>query len=471
MKNLTIKTFLIFLLLALLIMGAVYISLYCFTPYSGTEKNAEYIEKEADSLSAKCMGITKISAEKLIYEFAGQTGAGVELMDSETYLNGGVARIVGNSSALGQDGDNNLSESVESNISSGSVDGKLLTYPLRFSDQQEEYVLCVTCTSERTAVFQSSVLKSIPVVLVVALVLSYAGAKIFSYYMKKPIVRMSRIAEKMAEQNFEWYCPDERDDEIGVLAKSLNKLSDELSAALAKLSDKNLYLKNEIALEKERERRRMLFFSGVSHELKTPISVVIGQIEGMRSGIGVYKDRDKYLAKCSDTLKELVDFINEILLVAHIDMGDVEGQGTVKIDGILDEEIAFYDGMITEKKLELEYGVPDNVEFRGDEKLLKKAVGNIIGNAVKYTPDGGCVSVKLVEEEADHKVVLSVTNTPAHIDEQHLSHLFEAFYRADASSRDGSGLGLYITGMVLEMFGAEYRIENTEDGVCFTVKQ
>lgn len=445
MKNLTIKTFLTFLLLALLIMGAVYLSLYCITPYSGAEKNAEYIEKEADSLSVKCMGITKALAEKQIYEFIGRTGAGVELMDSETYINDGVTG------------------SIESN--------KLLTYPLRFSDMPGEYVLCVTCTSERTSAFQSNVVRSIPVVLIVALVLSFVGAKLFSCHMKKPIVRMSKIAEKMAEQNFEWYCPDERDDEIGVLAKSLNKLSDELSTALAKLNDKNLYLKNEIALEKERERRRMLFFSGVSHELKTPISVVIGQIEGMRSGIGVYKDRDKYLAKCSETLKELVDFINEILLVAHIDMGDVEGQGTVKIDGILDEEIAFYDGMINEKNLELEYEVPDNVEFRGDEKLLKKAVGNIIGNAVKYTPDGGCVRVELVKGEADHKIVLRIINTPAYIDEQHLPHLFEAFYRADASGSDGSGLGLYITGMVLEMFGAEYRIENTEGGVCFTVEQ
>ncbi|WP_173473083.1 sensor histidine kinase [Eubacterium ruminantium] len=444
MKNMTIKTFITFMFLSLLIMGTVYLTLFLVTPYSSVKKNREYIEKESQTLADKCMNLSKAEAERLIHGFASRTGTYTELLEAENYL---------------EREDSMIEES----------------YPLHFSDQQQEYMLCITRSDDRAQSFRQNIIKSIPTVLIIALILSIIGSRIFSYYMKKPIVRMSRIAERMAEQDFDWYCPDERDDEIGRLAKSLNKLSDELSAALEKLSDKNLYLKNEITLEKERERRRMLFFSGVSHELKTPISVVIGQIEGMRSGIGVYKDRDKYLEKCSNTLNELVSFINEILLVSHIDMGDMDAQEIVKIDSILDEEIAFYDGLITEKNIELEYEVPDNVDFRGNEQLLKKALGNILGNAFKYTPEGGKVSVRLEsQKEAENKsgkVNLTITNSPAHIDEQHLPHLFEAFYRADTSNKDGSGLGLYITGMVLEMFGAEYKIENTEDGVKFKVEQ
>ena len=444
MKNMTIKLFYTFMFLSLLIMGTVYLTLFLVTPYSSVKKNREYIEIESQTLADKCMNLSKAEAERLIHGFASRTGTYTELLEAEDYL---------------EREDSMIEES----------------YPLHFSDQQQEYMLCITRSDDRVQSFQQNIIKSIPAVLIIALILSVIGSRIFSYYMKKPIVRMSRIAERMAEQDFDWYCPDERDDEIGRLAKSLNKLSDELSAALEKLSDKNLYLKNEITLEKERERRRMLFFSGVSHELKTPISVVIGQIEGMRSGVGVYKDRDKYLEKCSNTLNELVSFINEILLVSHIDMGDMDDQEIVKIDSILDEEIAFYDGLITEKNIELEYEVPDNVDFRGNEQLLKKALGNILGNAFKYTPEGGKVSVRLEsQKEAENKsgkVNLTITNSPAHIDEQHLPHLFEAFYRADTSNKDGSGLGLYITGMVLEMFGAEYKIENTEDGVKFKVEQ
>jgi signal transduction histidine kinase len=449
MKNLTIKTFFTFLLLSLLVMGALYLVLFLVTPYSSIKKNATYIETESKELADKCMNIPKADAEKLIYSFAGNTAAYTQLITGEEYL--------------------------QQEESGESADKYTLTYPLHFSDKSEEYVLCIVSTGDRTISFRKNIKRSIPAVIAIAIVLSFVGAKVFSYYMKKPIVRMSRIAERMAEQDFDWYCPDERDDEIGRLAKSLNKLSDELSSALEKLNDKNLYLKNEIALEKERERRRMLFFSGVSHELKTPISVVIGQIEGMRSGIGVYKDRDKYLEKCANTLNELVSFINEILLVSHIDMGDMDSQGTVKIDGLLDEEIAIYDGLITEKNIDLEYDVPDNVDFRGNEQLLKKALGNILGNAFKYTPMGGKAAVHLRsfvdEKTAQKKVELRVLNSPAHIDEKHLPHLFEAFYRADTSNIEGSGLGLYITGMVMEMSGAEYSIKNTEDGVEFTVTQ
>ena len=452
MKNMTIKTFITFMLLSILIMGSVYLMLFVLTPYSTPKKNAEYIKEEADELSGKCMNIPKREAETNIRGFAGSTGSYAELLSAEEYLS--------DSEGYQDIGENKLS------------DVQILTYPLHFSDSSEEYMLYISSSDKRAVSFEQNIIKSILPVTVIALILSFAGAKIFSYYMKKPIVRMSRIAERMAEQDFDWYCPDERDDEIGRLAKSLNKLSDELSSALAKLNDKNLYLKNEIALEKERERRRMLFFSGVSHELKTPISVVIGQIEGMRSGIGVYKDRDKYLAKCSNTLNELVSFINEILLVSHIDMGDMDRLETVKIDSILDEEIAFYDGLINEKNIELEYDVPDNVDFRGNEKLLKKALGNILGNAFKYTPEGGRVLVELKkpDQESD-RVILRVVNSPAHIDEQHLPHLFEAFYRADTTNKDGSGLGLYITGMVMEMSGAEYEIKNIENGVEFTVIQ
>ena len=441
MKKLSVKMFFSFLLVSLLIIAALYLCIFFMTPYAGEKNYSGYIKSRSEELAQRCMNSTYALADEMIKGFAASEGVNTKLTGADSFLR-----------------ENDKGE---------------LFFPLRFSDRSGEYVLCITPVSYRTQAFQNSLSLCLPIVVLLAVFISFIGAKIFSYYMKKPIVRMSKIAERMAEQDFGWYCPDERDDEIGVLAKSLNKLSDELSAALSKLNDKNLYLENEIDLEKERERRRMLFFAGVSHELKTPISVVIGQIDGMRDSIGVYKDRDKYLAKCSDTLNELLAFINEILLVSHIDMGDGSKAEKVKIDGILDEEIAFYDTLISEKDIELTYDVPDNVEFTGDEKLLKKALGNVVGNAIKYTPSGGSVRIKLdkPQDSGSGKTELKLINSPAHIDEQHIPHLFEAFYRADPGKEEGSGLGLYISAMVFEMCGAEYSIGNTGDGVEFILRQ
>ena len=99
--------------------------------------------------------------------------------------------------------------------------------------------------------------------------------------------------------------PDMRDDEIGMLSASINELSDKLHEALEELHRRNAGLEDEIQMEKERERRRMLFFSGISHELKTPVAIVAGQLEGMQAGIGVYRDRDKYLKRSAQILQSL----------------------------------------------------------------------------------------------------------------------------------------------------------------------
>lgn len=92
---------------------------------------------------------------------------------------------------------------------------------------------------------------------------------------------------------------------------------------------------------------------------------------------------------------------------------------------------------------------------------------------MKVTVKGGTVEIELKSGAgtADSPTTLIVTNSPAHIDEAHLPHLFEAFYRADTQYTSGSGLGLYITGMVLSMFDAEYGIRNTGDGVEFRITQ
>ena len=102
--------------------------------------------------------------------------------------------------------------------------------------------------------------------------------------------------------------------------------------------------------------------------------------------------------------------------------------------------------------------------------MLHKVFENILSNAVFYAPEGADIYVQV--ETSDAGPVLRVENSGSHIDAEALPHVFEAFYRADASrSRrtGGSGLGLYIVKMILERHGADYQIENTGQGVRFTI--
>ena len=95
----------------------------------------------------------------------------------------------------------------------------------------------------------------------------------------------------------EWQLEERHSDELGVLENSLNTLSRKLSATLDELQSANLQLQKDIEHQKALERAQQDFFSSASHELKTPITIIKGQLEGMLLGIGAYKDHEKYLAR------------------------------------------------------------------------------------------------------------------------------------------------------------------------------
>lgn len=421
----------------------------------------------------------KADSEALFWDFGRETGAQLLLFDAAghrispfTFQRLGAEKNYPHISASPMQGKGDSCQAAASFQEAG--------YPFKFAHSDEEYILAAQYSPSRSDGITDAVFRSVPYIAVVVFLLSFLSAWIFSYYTIQPMIRINRIAGKMAELDFSWYCPDVREDEIGMLSRSINKLSDRLHEALDELSLRNAALKDEIRLEKEKERRRMLFFSGVSHELKTPVAVVIGQLEGMQAGIGVYKDREKYLAKSAEILQSLNQFIKEVLFLSHIDSdfgitypaadggaSCAAGQaGQLNLSALVRQIIddftdyaEFYSVYFTEN-------VEENLFVYGNDKLYQKAIGNIISNAVTHVGENGRVAVSLCSLEG--RIELSVVNTPAHIEEEHLPHLFEAFYRAEESDGHGSGLGLYITGMIFETYQVAHSIHNTPDGVEFT---
>lgn len=443
MKKLTIRTFALLAALSFSIYAAAFLYICIALPYAGKSRSQRLLVSETEKLVSALRVTEKQNSEPLFTDFIRETGAFLFLLDSEQ----------------------NPISPYTFEKTNAEIDNKN-GLPFRFADSGVDYILITQYNSSRSDELTGAILGSIPFAAVTAVILSLVGAWFFSKHTTQPIIRIGKIAGKMADLDFSWYCPDLRNDEIGMLSASINEMSDKLHTALDKLNLHNRTLKDEIALEREREQRRMLFFSGVSHELKTPIAIVIGQLEGMQAGIGVYKDREKYLARSAEILRSLSSFIKEVLAVSHLDISDETEREAVNVSGKIRSLTEEYTDYAENNSITVTADISENITVYGDKKLIAKALGNIIGNAVAHTPDNGCVNITLTRE---NETSLVVENSPAHISEEHLPRVFEAFYRADPSSEHGSGLGLYITRMIFEKYGVGYKIENTSDGVRFTV--
>ena len=132
----------------------------------------------------------------------------------------------------------------------------------------------------------------LPYILGIAIVVSILFALGASLYLTFPIVRLSQLAQNMAALDFDSSYQGKRTDEVGVLGESLNELSKNLSRALEELKSANEKLKSDIEMERKIEKKRIAFFSAVSHELKTPITILKGHLSGMLQGVGEYRDRN-----------------------------------------------------------------------------------------------------------------------------------------------------------------------------------
>ena len=298
------------------------------------------------------------------------------------------------------------------------------------------------------------------------LLISIIGAVVCSRYYSKPLVGISNVAKRMTTLDMTWKCDVRRKDEIGVLATSLNEMSQQLSNALDSLQAANEQLQQDIEREREQEKQRVDFFTSVSHELKTPIAIIKGQLEGMIHQVGPYKDRDTYLRRCLKTTNDMEALVKEILSAARMGGSDFHLERTdLDISQMLQKVCQQFRGRMEDKEMELHMDIQPAFHYAGDGRLMEKVFTNVIGNAVAYSPVGATVTVSL------QNGIFFVENSGIHIAEEDLKQIFTPFYRVDKSrnrNSGGSGLGLYITKTILDHHGIQHGMANTEDGVRFT---
>ncbi|MFJ8355429.1 sensor histidine kinase [Bacillus paramycoides] len=297
------------------------------------------------------------------------------------------------------------------------------------------------------------------------LALSLLGSLVYAKLIAKPFQYMSDTLKDIMKLDFS----DKQ---------SLNKNADQtdfnLQVAASQVPHivKNLHetnkdLRNELKKEQQLEQSRKEFMSMVSHELKTPIAAVMGQLDGMIHGIGAYKDRDKYLKRSYEMMQDINVLTEKMSELSKIQNPQFKPNlEVISLSNIIEDVMKKVDYFISVKQLNVQSNIKQDVQILADPQFIQTAIFNIISNAIHYTIDHQHVYIKLYEKPNGY--ALEVLNTGSQIDEDKLAHLFEPFYRANPGNNglvQGSGLGLYIVKQILDKHQFPYGIQNTPQGV------
>ena len=282
---------------------------------------------------------------------------------------------------------------------------------------------------------------------------------IFSKRITKPIIEMSNVAENISNLEFDKIVHIESQDEIGRLGKSINKISEKLSASIN-------------GLKQDVERRKQLV-SNMSHELKTPIGIIKGYAEGLK--YGVVDDKEKMAKYCSVIVEEcdrMDNLVRELLNHSKMESGMVELNITSFDSGEFISKIAErFKPTFIEKGITFDFKCVNNYIITADHDMLEKAINNFITNAIDYVE--GRNFIQLTAEKKEKGIKISVFNTGNHIPAEDIEKIWDIYYKVDkARSRKygGHGIGLSIVRLIVQLHGGITKAENIDEGVIFSLE-
>ena len=302
-----------------------------------------------------------------------------------------------------------------------------------------------------------------------AVLLALISCFYVSLMITRPIKTLAKLSEQMGNFDFEAKYTGTSKDEIGILGCNMNLMSDSLKKAFDELKLANEKLQEDIKKKEEIDNMRKDFIANVSHELKTPISLIQGYAEGLNEGLCEDEESRKYYTeviideanKMNIIVKQLLTLSalesgNQKLDISSFDMSELIA-GVIETTGIL----------LTDKNANIKFEAK-KILVKGDEFKVEEVLTNYISNAIHHVKENGKIEIKLIEK--DKKLRISVFNEGKGIPDEDLTGIWEKFYKVDkAHSRSygGSGIGLSIVKAIVEAHNNSCGVRNLENGVEF----
>ncbi len=305
---------------------------------------------------------------------------------------------------------------------------------------------------------------------IIAVILGTIAMLIISKKFTKPILQMAGIAKKMTDLDFEIKYKGKSKDEIGELGTSINLLSDKLETTISELKHANNELMTDIQKKTEIDEMRKEFLSNVSHELKTPISLIQGYAEGLKENINEdAESRDFYCEVIMDEADKMNKMVKKLLNLNELEFGNNQVNfERFDIVTLIRSVLNSTEILFKQKEVSLHFDQEEPVYVWADEYLVEQVVTNYISNALNHVAGQKIIEIKLIP--MDNRVRVAVFNTGENIPEEDLDKIWIKFYKVDkARTREygGSGIGLSIVKAIMNSMNQEFGVINRSVGVEF----
>ncbi|SHK70532.1 sensor histidine kinase [Desulforamulus aeronauticus] len=282
----------------------------------------------------------------------------------------------------------------------------------------------------------------------------------FSRFLSKPLVKMNKAALAMASGNYQQRVDIQTNDEIGLLANSLNTLASRLQ--------------EKISLLEQQEQIRREFVTNVAHEIKTPLTVMQGFTETMIDGlVKTEQERDEYLQNILEEINRLRRLVNDLLDLKRMEEGYFDfDQEPCDLREIIDRVQRKLAQFAIEKGLQMEINIEKKLpSVICNSDRIERVLINLIANAIRHTPAGGKIGLRVTTKA--NQVHLRISDTGEGITPEDLPMIWERFYKGDKSRariQGGTGLGLAIVKRIVEGHGGQINVASKlNEGTTFNI--
>ena len=286
----------------------------------------------------------------------------------------------------------------------------------------------------------------------VAVILAFLAVTYITGRMTKPIVDMNNAINRFSRGDYEARVSITSRDEVGQLGQSFNDMANEINAL---------------------EQSRRSFVANVSHELRSPLTSMRGFLEAMQDGTIAPEDQPKYLDIVIGECKRMTGMVNDLLDLARIESGQYELKlEPFDLNELVIRTLLTFEARINAKHIDVAMDfAAEHTIVEADQSQIAQVIRNLVDNAIKFSPDGGKLTVKIATDKK--LAVISVIDEGDGISPEDLPYVFDRFYKAEKAhtpSGSSSGLGLSIVKRIIEQHGQTITASSPPgEGATFTL--